>query len=160
QRTSSRRSRPVSRTTSSSRSTLRPFARRSRRCSGMREALFTYHGRAEPEEVADIVRTVFASMRGDLSATEAALLAEIEELGRMIAAARVEITALRVDDITDRDIPAVTDELDAIVAHTAAATESILESCETLDRIAGEVSGATAATLQVATTRIYEACGF
>jgi chemotaxis protein CheZ len=126
----------------------------------MHEALFGCDRRAEPEEVADIVRTAFASARGDLSTTEAALLAEVEELGRMIAAARVEITALRVDDITDRDIPAVTDELDAIVAHTAVATESILESCETLDRIAAELSGGTAATLQDATTRIYEACGF
>jgi chemotaxis protein CheZ len=126
----------------------------------MPETFLACDRRSEAEEVANIVRTAFASVRGDLSVTEAALLADIEELGRMIATARAEVTALRVDDITDRDIPAVTDELDAIVAHTAAATESILESCETLDRIAGEVSGETAATLQDATTRIYEAWGF
>ena len=37
--------------------------------------------------------------------------------------------ALRVDDITDNHIPFATDELDAIVEHTATATNAILSSC-------------------------------
>ena len=115
---------------------------------------------SQPEVLADIVKTVLATMRGDLSASEASLLAEIEELGQTIANAKSEIAALKVDDITDAHIPSATDELDAIVAHTAAATDSILEVCETLDRVAGELSGDTAAVLQEGTTRIYEACGF
>ena len=36
-----------------------------------------------------------------------------------IANAKSEIAALQVDDITDHDIPFATDELDAIVEHTA-----------------------------------------
>ena len=47
------------------------------------------------------------------------MLQEVEELGRTIASAKTEIAALRVDDITGHDIPFATDELDAIVAHTA-----------------------------------------
>jgi chemotaxis protein CheZ len=115
---------------------------------------------SQPELLAEIVKAVLATMRGDLSASETSLLAEIEALGRTIANAKAEIAALKVDDITDAHIPSATDELDAIVAHTAAATDSILEVCETLDRVAGELSGDTAAVLQEATTRIYEACGF
>lgn len=126
---------------------------------------------AEPEVVAEVVRAVLSTMTGDLTAHEASLLVEVEELGRTIARAKAEIAALRVDDITVSHIPSATDELDAIVEHTAAATHTILESCETLDRVAGELTGdvgtssagqarAMAARLQDATTRIYEACSF
>ena len=117
-----------------------------------------------PEAVADVVRAVLATMQGDLTATETALLSEVSELGRTIAAAKAEIAALRVDDINASHIPSATDELDAIVAHTAEATESILETCETLDRVAGKLAVETqrelSAQLQDATTRIYEACSF
>ncbi len=122
------------------------------------------HPAPAPEAVAEVVRAVLATMQGDLTATETALLGEVAELGRTIAAAKAEIAALRVDDINASHIPSATDELDAIVAHTAAATELILETCETLDRVAGtlaaEGQGALSAQLQDATTRIYEACGF
>jgi chemotaxis protein CheZ len=88
------------------------------------------------------------------------LLAEVEELGRTIARAKADIAALRVDDINESHIPQATDELDAIVAQTASATDAILESCETLDRVAAALAGDPAATLQEATTQIYEACSF
>jgi chemotaxis protein CheZ len=117
--------------------------------------------------VVDVVDAILSTMQGDLSAPEAGLLAEIEDLARTIASAKAEIAALRVDDITTSHIPSATDELDAIVAHTAAATDSILEVCETLDDVAGELArdGGTlgelsAGKLQEATTRIYEACSF
>jgi chemotaxis protein CheZ len=113
--------------------------------------------------IAEIVRGVLASMKGDLSAGEASLLSEVEELGRTIASAKAEIAELRVEDINGQHIPSATDELDAIVAHTAAATNQILEACETLDQVAdgpmAKEAGASAA-LQTATTQIYEACSF
>lgn len=112
------------------------------------------------DELEDIVRSVISTMRGDLTGQETSLLTEVEELGRTIAAAKAEIAALQVDDITDSHIPSATDELGAIVDHTAAATNAILEVCETLDLLAGEVSGAQAEKLNDATTRIYEACSF
>ncbi len=118
------------------------------------------HPGSDPAMVAEVVRAVLATMHGDLSARETGLLGEVEELGRMIAAARAEIAALQVDDISASHIPSATDELDAIVAHTAAATDSILEVCETLDRVASTQQGEAAAMLSEATTRIYEACSF
>jgi chemotaxis protein CheZ len=114
----------------------------------------------DPDMVADVVRAVLSTMRGDLTATETALLAEVEELGQLIEAAKSEIAALRVDDITDSHIPSATDELDAIVQHTAGATHAILESCETLDAVADGIAGEVATRLQDATMRIYEACSF
>ena len=127
------------------------------------ERLAAIRGRypvADPEMVAEVVRAVLASMQGDLSAHETSLLAEVEELGRTIATAKAEIVALRVDDITSSQIPFATDELDAIVAHTAQATHAILASCEMLDQVGEAVSGDEAAKLTEAVTRIYESCSF
>jgi chemotaxis protein CheZ len=118
------------------------------------------HPGSDPDMVADVVRAVLGTMRGDLDARETSLLGEVEDLGRMIAAARAEIAALQVDDIVASHIPSATDELDAIVAHTATATNNILEVCETLDQVAATQRGDAATTLQDATTRIYEACSF
>ena len=115
----------------------------------------------DSELVTDVVRAVLTTtISDDLTAKEATLLREVEELGRTIAAAKSAIAALRVDDINDRDIPFATDELDAIVDHTAQATNAILESCERLDEVSATVSGEVAAKLQAATSRIYEACSF
>jgi len=116
--------------------------------------------RPDRDALEDIVRTVITTMRGDLTVQETSLLTEVEELGKTIAAAKAEIAALQVDDITDSHIPSATDELGAIVDHTAAATNAILEVCETLDLLAGQVSGAQSEQLNDATTRIYEACSF
>lgn len=115
---------------------------------------------SDPAMVAEVVQSVLASMRGDLTSVESSLLNEVAELGRTIANARAEIAALQVDDITASHIPSATDELDAIVQHTAAATDSILEVCETLDNVAGKLDADGAGVLQDATTRIYEACSF
>ena len=115
---------------------------------------------SQPDMVADVVRAVLSTMSGDLSAQETSLLAEVEALGNTIASAKAEIAALRVDDITDNHIPFATDELDAIIEHTATATNAILNSCETLDDVAGSLTGEPASKLQDATTQIYEACSF
>ena len=123
---------------------------------------------ARPEVMAEVVRVVLDTLQGDLGAAELSLLGEVEALGRSIAAAKTEIAQLGVDDINDSQIPAATDELDAIVVHTASATNSILEVCETLDLVADGLGAGTptpaaaaaAARLQAATTQIYEACSF
>jgi hypothetical protein len=85
--------------------------------------------------VAEVVSVVLTTIGHDLSAKKALLLREVEELGCTIAVAKVEIAALQVDDIKEREIPFATDELDAIVEHTAQATNDILESCERVDEV-------------------------
>ncbi len=113
-----------------------------------------------PEMFTEVVRAVLTTMSHDLTTKETSLLHEVEELGRTIAMAKSEIAALKVDDITGHDIPFATDELDAIVEHTAHATNAILESCEMLDEVSATVSGEAGLKLQEATTKIYEACSF
>ncbi|MFN7306074.1 MAG: protein phosphatase CheZ [Alphaproteobacteria bacterium] len=114
----------------------------------------------EGDRIETTVRAVLATMAGDLTAKESALLAELEGLGRTIARAKAEIAALKVEDIRDAHIPSATDELDAIVDHTAHATNEILDCCETLEQLQSDLSGEAADKLQGAVTRIYEACSF
>src|SRR6476469_9800281 len=122
------------------------------RLAGRLAEIRARHPGSQPEMVADVVHAVLSTLSGDLSAQETSLLAEVEALGRTIACAKAEIAALRVDDITDNHIPFATDELDAIVEHTATATNAILSSCETLDEAAASLTGEAATNLQAATT--------
>ena len=88
------------------------------------------------------------------------LLAEIDQLGQAIALMRHEVAALLAEDISGTQIPRATDELDAIATHTARATDTILECCETIDALARALPDAASCAVQGMTTRIYEACGF
>ena len=89
-----------------------------------------------------------------------ALLREIEALGREVANAKTEIASLKVDDINEKQIPRATDELDAVVEHTAEATNKILDACERIESVMSKLSGDDEATLNNAVTEIYEACSF
>jgi chemotaxis protein CheZ len=124
------------------------------------EQLRQRYPQGDSDMIGSIVRAVLTTMRGDLTANETTLLAEIEELASTVANARAEIAALGADDITESHIPSATDELDAIVAHTATATESILECCETIDTVTSRLDAEDSAIMQDVVTRIYEACSF
>jgi chemotaxis protein CheZ len=122
-------------------------------------ALRARYPQSDPDMVAEVVRAILGTMRGDLTGQDASLLSEVEELARTVATARAEIAALQADDITASHIPSATDELDAIVEHTAEATNIILECCETLDALGPTLTGEAAQAVQDVTTRVYEACG-
>ena len=92
------------------------------------------------------------------TASHLALLAELRVLADFIDNARKEVSAVGVDEIVGRDVPAATDELDAVVLHTAEATGLILDECEKLETLAEPT--AMRAEIKAATARIYEACSF
>ncbi|SDB54447.1 protein phosphatase CheZ [Belnapia rosea] len=117
-------------------------------------------GEAGGDRIEAAVRAVLGSLSGDMTVAEAALLGELEALGREVARAKSEIAALRVDDINASHIPTATDELDAVVSHTATATNEILDCCEVLEGLQARLKGADADALSGAVTRIYEACSF
>jgi chemotaxis protein CheZ len=115
---------------------------------------------ASPEALAELVEAVLTSMGGAMSPPEAAILSEVEQLGRTIAQARQEIASLHMDEVNSAFIPSATDELDAIVAATAAATNEILDCVETVEKVAAAIPPEHAEALTGVTTRIYEACSF
>lgn len=122
------------------------------------------HHRAEPNTgsvpAEDIMSAVLGTMSGRMSARETMLLREIAGLARIIEQAKSEIADVSFGEIRGSHIPSAAGELDAIVQHTAAATQSILEGCEMLDGLAGSLDAKQAAIVQDVTSRIYEACNF
>lgn len=115
---------------------------------------------AGPDAIAELVEAVLSGMHSFLAEPVAAILTEVGQLAGTIAEAKQEISRLEVTTISSAFIPNATDELDAIVDATAAATNQILDCVETVERVAGEVSAGQAEALQAVATRIYEACSF
>jgi chemotaxis protein CheZ len=109
--------------------------------------------------VASVVEAVVASLSGDMSVADLKLYHELEQLARYIQSAKREIAQIQPQDISER-IPAATDELDAVVGHTAEATGTILDACEGLEKLASTMPPETAGSVANAVTRIYEACNF
>jgi chemotaxis protein CheZ len=112
------------------------------------------------DEIEKVVQSVVATLRGDMTAEELSLYAELEGLSRFIRHAKTEIAALRPDEIQDKHLPIAADELDAIVGATEQATHVILDSVEKIERASAELSGESKQAIGNAITNIYEACNF
>ena len=113
----------------------------------------------EANAVASVVEAVLASLSGEMSVADLKLYHELQQLARYIAAAKREIAEIEPSDINAR-IPEATDELDAVVEHTAEATGTILDAAEAMEKLAPTLPGEAAASVSGAVTRIYEACTF
>ena len=112
------------------------------------------------EAVSAIIHQVLASMTGDISASDLRLYKELEELARYIHHAKAEIAALRPHDIRESHIPTATDELDAVIGATEAATNTIMDACDTISGLAGNLDPEHSAVLIDCVTRVFEACNF
>jgi len=94
---------------------------------------------------------------GSIPGDAAGLYDGLAKLAKIIESARRDIAALRPDEIRQKHLPSATDELDAIVAATAAATSDILDAAEKISAMA-EAVGSAKLTDEV--MRIFEACSF
>jgi chemotaxis protein CheZ len=112
------------------------------------------------DDIADVVRSLLDTLTGDISTADLRLYRELESLADYIQNARAEIAALRPDEIKSEFIPTATDELDAIIGSTEAATNHILDAAERLESIAVMMEPDVAERLTEVTTRIYESCNF
>lgn len=112
------------------------------------------------DEIEKVVQSVVATLRGDMTAQELSLYAELEGLSRFIRHAKAEIAALRPDEIQDKHLPTAADELDAIVGSTEQATHVILDSVEKIEKASAGLQGEPKDAIGNAITNIYEACNF
>lgn len=110
-------------------------------------------------EVAGVVEAVLASLHGELSVADLKLYRELEHLAEHIQRAKREIAEIRPHDISEH-IPLATDELDAVVDHTAEATGTILDAAESLEKLAATLPDEVGNRIIGDITRIYEACNF
>ncbi len=112
------------------------------------------------EDIASVVESMMATMKGDLTAADLELYSELEALAQYIHAAKADIAALRPDEVKEKVLPKATDELDAIVAATETATNTIMDATEKLEGLMDKVDDDQSNIIMNATTEIYEACGF
>ena len=75
------------------------------------------------------------TLRNGLSDADRKVFVALESLSNFIAETKRDIAALRPDEVMDDLIPTASDELDAIVAATAEATHSIMDSAEAIESV-------------------------
>lgn len=117
-------------------------------------------GKIAQKEIIDVVTSIIASLEGGFTLVDLKLYAELEGLVKFIQTAKSELAKLRPTEISERHINEATDELDAVVGATEEATSQILDACEGIEKIAGEMVDEKGQKLTEAVTRIYESCNF
>ena len=112
------------------------------------------------DDVAGTLEQVLTGIETRRARSELDFRRGLEGLAAYIRTTKFEIAALRPDEVKERFLPAAADELDAIVDATAEATHAIMDAAEAIEAVAAGLDDGTRGTVESATTRIYEACGF
>jgi chemotaxis protein CheZ len=112
------------------------------------------------DEVGEIVDGILTSIRGDISGADLKIFHEIQSLAEYIDATKADVAQICPEEIKDEHLLVANNELDAIIAHTEEATGAILDACESVENLAGEMDEKPAEVLNDAVTKIYEACNF
>ncbi len=85
---------------------------------------------------------------------------QLTQLSEYIASSHKELAAIHADAISDEHIPAANDQLDQVVGATEEATNKIMDCCDRISTIAGELPADANGKLMEQVTGIYEACNF
>lgn len=95
-----------------------------------------------------------------LPSDAAELLAGIRDLSSYIESMKREIASVSPDQMKSTLIDPATNELDATVEATAAATNTIMDVAEKLMELSGQIPGDHSAKVMDYVTQIFEACTF
>lgn len=115
----------------------------------------TQYGRGQ---VIEIIHSVINKMDGSNVGRD--VYQHIAELAEIIDSLKKEISQQTPEHVKNSHIPDATDELDAVIAATANATNTIMGICEDIENIASTVEGEAKDRLVNKVTEIYEACTF
>jgi chemotaxis protein CheZ len=118
--------------------------------------LGTGDGKQNPQA---LIEQAIASLKA-ARVTNHQVFDQLSSLAHFIATAKKEIASIRADDIGGEYIPTATDHLDEVVGATEAATNKIMDCCDTISAIAGKQPEPTQGELMSVVTNIYEACNF
>jgi chemotaxis protein CheZ len=113
-----------------------------------------------PGALSRALEDILAKVKSEEPASRLKLYQQLLSLATYIEMARQDVAAIRPTEIQASKIPAVTDDLDAIVAHTEEATSVILDAAEQLEKVSSRLDGESRTVVTDAVTRIYEACNF
>lgn len=88
------------------------------------------------------------------------LLAEIDKLRTFLQEVRLDFGSIRPASIRELHIPRARDHLGEVVRFTGNAASEIIDACETIQTVAGEIGGGAADRISAALMEIYQACSF
>jgi chemotaxis protein CheZ len=111
-------------------------------------------------KVVNIVNSVIAKMATSTDSNQDAVIKELRGVLDVIQVLRADISGLRPQDVTAKHVPGATDELDAVITATKTATDTIMSSCEAMEKAAAGKSDPLAQAVNDEVTKIYEACSF
>ncbi|MGH1399269.1 MAG: protein phosphatase CheZ [Alphaproteobacteria bacterium] len=118
------------------------------------------HHSYERDQVVKIINSVIEKVEHQNDDGTIAIFQELQELQKIIDDARKELGSTRPSEINDTHIPTATDELDAVVAATAEATGTIMDSCDVIQEKASALTGDEVNDIVNETMKIFEACSF
>ncbi|WP_417317905.1 protein phosphatase CheZ [Emcibacter sp.] len=112
------------------------------------------------EDVSMIVGEVMGTIDGDLALVEIHFQDELRDLLQFIDKAKSDISQIRPKDLSERQLPEASDQLDAVVSATEEAASSIMDAAEELGDLAASAEGEMAEKLETLSTKIFEASSF
>lgn len=88
---------------------------------------------AQVKDLIEAVEEMFGRKHENFEGNNAKLYAEIGELAKFINNAKKELQDIQGSQITEKEIPGATNQLDTIVQMTEAATGRIMDECDKLN---------------------------
>jgi chemotaxis regulatin CheY-phosphate phosphatase CheZ len=112
-------------------------------------------------DVASVTEILISTMQSYFRGVDTSIYSECRNLSEYISNARMEIASLQPSDLEEDRIPRAGLELDAIVQQTEEATNTIMESAETImDALGEEDIKSKSDDMMAAVMNIFEACSF
>jgi len=111
-------------------------------------------------EIMSLAELMVGSMQTFFKELDTNIYKEFRELADYIGTAKNEIGRLQAGDLSDNYIPSAGEELDAIVAATENATNTIMEAAENIMEADPSNSEAYQGVVNDAVMEIFEACSF
>ncbi len=122
-------------------------------------AMGTAKHQLDANVIKDVVHDVLNSLEGDITKQDAMVFTKLQGLADYMNKAREELKGIG-QNVKPDEIMTATDELEAVVAMTEDAANSILDAAEQIENVANQLDATNADALRVATTKIYEASNF
>jgi chemotaxis protein CheZ len=111
-------------------------------------------------EIMSLAELMVGSMQTFFKELDTNIYREFRELADYIGTAKNEIGRLQANDLSDNYIPSAGEELDAIVAATESATNTIMEAAENIMEADPADTDAYQGVVNDAVMQIFEACSF
>ncbi len=111
-------------------------------------------------QVIEIINSVLNKVDHNNQGISRDVFLHLAELAQTIDNLKKDISSVQPGHVRNSHIPDATDELDEVVRATADATNKIMDLCEEIGTISGNMEGPQAEEISGKVAQIFEACSF